>query len=57
MSIDWFDKEEEAIDRDFEDGVIDAKERSRALRELRWAAEAAADEAADRAREDFLSGY
>jgi hypothetical protein len=56
MSANWIEREEESIDRDYEDGLISSEEAARARRDLADEIRAEAEEAAESAFRDHM-GY
>jgi len=53
----WYEKAEDEIDQELADGIIDAKEYQRQMRQLRLEMQAEAEEAAERAYNDAMGGW
>lgn len=53
----WAEREEESIDRDYEEGLISSEEAARARRDLADEMRAEAEEAAERTYRDYMGDW
>jgi len=53
----WYEKAEDEIDREYADGLIDAKEYQRQMRDLRAEMRSEAEKAAQNAYDDVMGGW
>jgi hypothetical protein len=53
----WVEREEDSIQRDFEEGLISSEEAARSLRDLHAEVEAEAREKAEQAHDDYIERW
>ncbi|GEM_PF-5802466 len=57
MAANWIDREEESIDRDYEEGLISSAEAAQARRDLADEIRAQAEEAAEEAYRNYMGDW